>query len=89
MSPRHRPWEEAADFQIGVKSMAPAHGLQGGEADPAARNDCLMASLAEDPDRPAAFAHAWRTASAELRAYKRFDLYGDLVESFPAAPSQA
>jgi hypothetical protein len=43
-------------------------------------------SLRDDPDRLAAFAGAWRTATPELRAYKRFDLYDDLVESFLAEP---
>jgi len=51
-----------------------------------------LASVASQPDRLAAFALAWRSASPELRAYKRFDLYDDLVESFlhnpPPAPTQ-
>jgi hypothetical protein len=41
-----------------------------------------LESLADDPERQAAFAHAWRTAQPDLRAYKRFDLYDDLVEGF-------
>jgi hypothetical protein len=41
-----------------------------------------LASLADQPERLAAFARAWRAATPELRAYKRFDLYDDLVESF-------
>jgi hypothetical protein len=41
-----------------------------------------LESLADDPARLAAFAHAWRTAHPDLRAYKRFDLYDDLVEQF-------
>lgn len=45
-----------------------------------------LASLAEQPERLAAFARAWRTATPELRAYKRFDLYDDLVERFLADP---
>lgn len=43
MSPRHRPWEEAADFQIGLKPIAIADWLEGGEAEPAARKDRLFA----------------------------------------------
>ena len=43
-----------------------------------------LESLADDPARLAAFAHAWRTAHPDLRAYKRFDLYDDLVEGFLA-----
>ena len=39
-------------------------------------------SLRDDPARLAAFAKAWRTAHPDLRAYKRFDLYDDLVEAF-------
>jgi len=41
-----------------------------------------LADLAQDPERLAAFARAWRAATPELRAYKRFDLYDDLVEAF-------
>ncbi len=43
MSLRHRPWEEAADFQIGLKPIAPSAWLEGGETDPAARKDRLFA----------------------------------------------
>ena len=44
MTPRHRPWEEAADFQIGLRPIAPANWLEGGEADSAARKDALFAA---------------------------------------------
>ena len=44
MSPRHRPWEEAADFRIGLAPIAAADWLEGGEADPAARKDALFAA---------------------------------------------
>lgn len=44
MSPRHRPWEEAWDFQIGLRPIAPDAWLEGGEADPAGRKDALMAA---------------------------------------------
>jgi hypothetical protein len=44
MIPRYRPWEEAADFQIGLRPIAPADWLEGGEADPAARKDPLFAA---------------------------------------------
>jgi dimethylamine monooxygenase subunit A len=43
VTPRHRPWEEVHDFQIGLRPIAPAEWLEGGEADPAARKDALMA----------------------------------------------
>jgi hypothetical protein len=48
-----------------------------------------LGSLADRPERLAAFAQAWRTATPELRAYKRFDLYDDLVEGFLADPQPA
>jgi len=48
-----------------------------------------LASLAEEPQRLAAFAEAWRRATPQLRAYKRFDLYDDLVESFLRDPQPA
>ena len=41
-----------------------------------------LESLADDPARLAAFAYAWRTAHPDLRAYKRFDLYDELVARF-------
>lgn len=43
-----------------------------------------LESLADDPVRLDAFAHAWGTAHPDLRAYKRFDLYDELVEGFLA-----
>jgi hypothetical protein len=43
MSPRHRPWEEAARFTIGLKPIAVEAWLEGGETDPAARKDPLFA----------------------------------------------
>jgi len=45
-----------------------------------------LCDLASDPQRLAAFADAWRAATPELRAYKRFDLYDDLVEGFLRDP---
>lgn len=42
MSLRHAPWVEAADFAIGLKPIAEADWLEGGEADPAARKDPLF-----------------------------------------------
>ncbi len=43
-----------------------------------------LTALAAEPGRLAAFARAWRAATPELRAYKRLDLYDDLVEGFLA-----
>jgi dimethylamine monooxygenase subunit A len=40
----HAPWEEAADFAIGLRPIAPADWLEGGEAEPAARKDDLLAA---------------------------------------------
>jgi hypothetical protein len=39
---RHAPWEESADFRIGLKPIAPEAWLEGGETDPAARKDPLF-----------------------------------------------
>jgi len=56
---RHRPWEESADFRIGLGPIAPADWLEGGEADPAARKDPLFAAARHlvwaetDASRPA------------------------------------
>lgn len=47
MSLVHRPWEEGADFAIGLKPIAADHWLEGGEADPAARKDPLFATARE------------------------------------------
>jgi hypothetical protein len=44
-----------------------------------------LAQVADDEARLAAFAHAWRSATPEFRAYKRFDLYDALVEAFLAS----
>jgi len=43
----HRPWEDGADFAIGLKPIAPAAWLEGGEPDPAARKDALFATARE------------------------------------------
>ncbi|MBR7618106.1 DUF3445 domain-containing protein [Phenylobacterium sp. 20VBR1] len=40
---RRRPWEESADFAIGLAPIDEARWLEGGEADPAARKDPLHA----------------------------------------------
>jgi hypothetical protein len=47
MSLVHRPWEEGADFAIGLKPIAAEHWLEGGEADPAARKDPLFDTARE------------------------------------------
>ncbi|WP_312166374.1 DUF3445 domain-containing protein [Phenylobacterium sp.] len=44
MSLRHAPYEDAADFAIGLKPIAEADWLEGGEPDPAARKDPLFAA---------------------------------------------
>ncbi|WP_421933484.1 heme-dependent oxidative N-demethylase subunit alpha family protein [Phenylobacterium sp.] len=43
----HRPWEESADFSIGLSPIDEARWLEGGEADPAARKDPLYAAHRE------------------------------------------
>ena len=45
MSLRHRPWEDGADFAIGLKSIPTEAWLEGGEADPASRKDALLAQF--------------------------------------------
>lgn len=47
MSPRHAPWEDAAEFTIGLRAIDAADWLEGGEADPAARKDPLRAETPE------------------------------------------
>jgi dimethylamine monooxygenase subunit A len=71
MTPRHRPWEDAADFQIGLKPIALSDWLEGGEADPAARKDPLFAERrglvwAETPDSRAGQAEALELVEAAL-----------------------
>jgi hypothetical protein len=71
VSPRHRPWEEASDFQIGLKPIAPEDWLEGGEADPAARKDAIRAAApglvwAETPDSRAGQAEALELVEAAL-----------------------
>lgn len=44
-----------------------------------------LGDLRADPERLAAFAHAWRTAPEDFRAYKKLHLYDDLVAAFLAA----
>jgi hypothetical protein len=71
VSPRHRPWEEAQDFQIGLRPIAPEAWLEGGEADPAARKDALLAAApglvwAETADSRAGQAEVWDMVEAAL-----------------------
>jgi len=44
VSLRHAPWEEAAEFRIGLRPIEAAHWFEGGEPDPAARKDPLFAT---------------------------------------------
>ncbi|HEY0435350.1 MAG TPA: hypothetical protein VGC92_01840, partial [Phenylobacterium sp.] len=71
MSPRHRPWEESADFRIGLGPIPAEAWLEGGEADPAARKDPLFAQArdvvwAEAPGSRAAQAEALALVSQTL-----------------------
>ena len=43
MTLRHAPWEEAAEFRIGLAPISTEAWFEGGEADPAARKDPLFA----------------------------------------------
>lgn len=63
MRPRHAPWEEAAEFRIGLRPIAPEAWFEGGEADPAARKDPL---LADHSHEVWAEAEGSRPAQAEL-----------------------
>src|SRR5690606_30935497 len=47
MTIRHAPYEDSADFAIGLRPIAEADWLEGGEADPAARKDPLFAARRE------------------------------------------
>ena len=63
MNPRHAPWEEAAEFTIGLRPIAPDAWFEGGEVDPVLRKDALLASAphlvwAELPGSEAAQAEA-------------------------------
>ncbi|MFC3079459.1 DUF3445 domain-containing protein [Phenylobacterium terrae] len=44
MALRHAPWEDGADFAIGLAPVDEGGWLEGGEADPAARKDPLTAA---------------------------------------------
>jgi hypothetical protein len=71
VSPRHRPWEEAQDFQIGLRPIALEDWLEGGEADPAGRKDALLAAApglvwAETPDSRAGQAEVLEMVEAAL-----------------------
>jgi hypothetical protein len=56
---RHAPWEDAAEFAIGLKPIPAAAWFEGGEAEPAVRKDALLETApalvwAETPEsRPA------------------------------------
>ena len=47
MTLRHAPYEDSADFTIGLKPIGESAWLEGGEADPAARKDPLFAGRRE------------------------------------------
>lgn len=71
MSPRHAPWEEAAEFRIGLRPIAPEAWFEGGELDPAARKDPLFqhhpaAVWAEQPGSRTAQAEAQELIAAAL-----------------------
>lgn len=65
MSPRHAPWEDAAEFQIGLRPIAPDAWFEGGETDPAARKDPLLTSR---PDLVWAELEGSRAAQTEALA---------------------
>jgi hypothetical protein len=61
----HAPWEDAAEFAIGLKPIAPDAWFEGGEPDPAVRKDALLASA---PDLVWAESAGSRPAQAEALA---------------------
>lgn len=68
---RHSPWEESADFRIGLRPIAPADWLEGGEDEPALRKDPLFqahrgAVWAEIPGSEAAQTEALALVAATL-----------------------
>jgi hypothetical protein len=78
MSLKHAPWEESADFRIGLKPIAPEAWLEGGEADPAVRKDPLFETArelvwAETPGSEAAQAEALELVEATLGPVERPD----------------
>ena len=80
MSLRHRPWEQAADFAIGLKPIPLSAWLEGGEPDPAPRKDALFAAARElvwaetEGSRPAQAEAAWVVAATLGPAPDRPDL---------------
>lgn len=64
MSLRRAPWEEAVGFQIGLRAIPIEGWLEGGEADPAARKDPLLAS---HPIQVWAEVEGSRRAQSEVR----------------------
>jgi hypothetical protein len=76
MSLRHAPYEESADFTIGLKPISEAAWLEGGEADPAARKDPLFASRpaivwGETPQSPTGQEEVLRLVESVLGAAPR------------------
>jgi hypothetical protein len=47
MSLVHTPWEESADFRIGLRPIAPSAWLEGGEVEPQLRKDPLFETARE------------------------------------------
>ena len=47
MSLRHAPWEDAAEFRIGLRPIPMRDWFEGGDADPAKRKDGLLAAHPE------------------------------------------
>ena len=65
MSPRHAPWEEAAEFRIGLRPIPISDWFAGGDADPAKRKKGLLAA---DPSAVWSETHGSRPAQTELLA---------------------
>jgi hypothetical protein len=68
VSPRHTPWEESADFRIGLRPIPSDDWLEGGEADPAARKDPLFETV-----RPLVWAETPGSGPAQAEALDLVD----------------
>ena len=75
---RHAPWEESADFRIGLRPIPAADWLEGGESDPAARKDPLF-----DASRRLVWAETPGSAAAQAQALALIEA---TIGPGPAAP---
>ena len=82
----HRPWEDGADFAIGLAPIDEARWLEGGEADPALRKDPLQA---EHGDLVWGETETSRRGQREAAALLGVTSAGDLPPLYAAARTVA